>query len=78
MCEKDYGLSPQTMAKPGLTQNKVMLCAWFDWNGIGHYGLLPSVKTIDSDLYCQQLMRFKKAIEKNLYSGPPRPSYSPE
>ena len=52
-------------AQPGLTRNKVMLCVWWDWKGIFHYELLPLSKPIDSDLYCQQLMRLKKTIEKN-------------
>ena len=30
-----------------------------------HYQLLPPDKIIDSDIYCQQLMMLKKAIEKN-------------
>ncbi|KAJ0176139.1 hypothetical protein K1T71_008313 [Dendrolimus kikuchii] len=31
----------QSVAKPGLTRNKVMLCVWWDWKGIIHYELLP-------------------------------------
>ncbi|KAA5551962.1 hypothetical protein F3G12_18765 [Acinetobacter baumannii] len=27
----------QTLAKPWLTRNKVMLCVWWDWKGIIHY-----------------------------------------
>lgn len=60
-----HGQASQTVAKPGLTRNKVMLCVWWDWKGIVHYELLPPGKTIDSDLYCQQLMRLKEALEKN-------------
>ncbi|CAK1595888.1 unnamed protein product [Parnassius mnemosyne] len=43
-----------------------MLCVWWDWKGIVYYELLPSGKTIDSDLYCQQLMRLKQEIEKKI------------
>ena len=53
------------MAKLGLTRNKVILCVWWDWKGIVHYEFLPPRKTIDSGFYCQQLMRLKKAVEKN-------------
>ncbi|GBP84880.1 Histone-lysine N-methyltransferase SETMAR [Eumeta japonica] len=42
--------APQTIAKPGLTRNKYILCVWWDWKGIIHYELLPPGKTIDSDL----------------------------
>ncbi|GBP87066.1 Aldo-keto reductase AKR2E4 [Eumeta japonica] len=36
----------------------------WDWKGIIHYELLPQGKTINSDLYCQNLMRFKQEAEK--------------
>ncbi|XP_045540347.1 histone-lysine N-methyltransferase SETMAR-like [Papilio machaon] len=44
------GQASQTVAKPGLTRNKVMLCVWWDWKGIIHYELLPPGRTIDSEL----------------------------
>jgi len=53
----------QTVAKPGLTPRKVMLCVWWDWKGIVHHELLQPGQTIDSTVYCQQLMRLKHAIE---------------
>ncbi|KAJ0171809.1 hypothetical protein K1T71_012572 [Dendrolimus kikuchii] len=49
----------QTVAKPGLSRNKVMLCIWWDWKGIIHYELLPPGRTIDCELYRKQLMRLK-------------------
>ncbi|GBP71242.1 Mariner Mos1 transposase [Eumeta japonica] len=49
----------KTTAKPRLISNKLMLCVWWDWKGIIHYELLPPGKTINSDLYCQQLMRLR-------------------
>ncbi|KAJ0174901.1 hypothetical protein K1T71_010009 [Dendrolimus kikuchii] len=58
------GQASQTVAKPGLTRNKVMLCVWWDWKGIIHYELLPPGKTIDSELYCEQLMRLKQKVER--------------
>ncbi|KAL0839102.1 hypothetical protein ABMA28_017081 [Loxostege sticticalis] len=45
------GQASQTVAKPGLTRNKVLLCVWWDWKGIIHYELLPPGRTIDSELY---------------------------
>ncbi|CAH2237545.1 jg9798 [Pararge aegeria aegeria] len=53
------GQASQTVAKPGLTYNKVMLCVWWDWKGIIHYELLPAGRITDSKLYCEQLMRLK-------------------
>ena len=30
------GEAAQTVAKPGLTARKVLLCVWWDWQGIIH------------------------------------------
>ena len=35
------GEAAQTVTKPGLTARKVLLCVWWDWQGIIHYELLP-------------------------------------
>ncbi|GBP67268.1 Mariner Mos1 transposase [Eumeta japonica] len=49
--------APQTITEPGLTHNKLMLCVWWDWKRIIHYELLAPGKTINSDLYCQDLIK---------------------
>ncbi|GBP10555.1 Mariner Mos1 transposase [Eumeta japonica] len=54
---------PQTIAKPGLTRNKLTLCVWWDRKGIIHYELLPPGKIFNSNLYCRQLMRLKHEVE---------------
>ncbi|KAJ0173872.1 hypothetical protein K1T71_011021 [Dendrolimus kikuchii] len=41
-----------------------MLCVWWDWKGIIHYELLPPGRTIDSELYCEQLTRLKQKVER--------------
>jgi len=51
--------------KPGLTLRKVMLCVWWDWKRIVRYELLSPSQTIDSNLYCQQLERLRRAIKRN-------------
>ncbi|GBP77055.1 Mariner Mos1 transposase [Eumeta japonica] len=64
---KDHGHKASKLhrlAKPGLTRYKLMLCVQWDLKFIIHYELLPPGKTIDSDLYCLQLMRFKEEVEK--------------
>ncbi|XP_037929961.1 histone-lysine N-methyltransferase SETMAR-like [Teleopsis dalmanni] len=53
-----------TLPKPELTKKKLMLCIWWDCKGIIHYELLRPGQTIDSNLYCQQLLRLKEEIEK--------------
>jgi len=55
---------PQTISKPGLTKNKLLLSVWWDWKGIVHYELLQSGETINSVLYCAQLDRLNEAIQK--------------
>ena len=44
------GEAAQTVAKPELTARKVLLCVWWDWQGM------------NSDLYCQQLDRLNAAL----------------
>lgn len=58
------GEASQTVAQPGLTARKVLLCVWWDWKGIIHHELLPYGQTLNSDLYCQQLDRLKLAIDQ--------------
>ncbi|GBP34028.1 Mariner Mos1 transposase [Eumeta japonica] len=55
----------ETIAKPGLTHNKLVPCIWWDWKGVIRYKLLPPAKTINSNLYCQQLTRLNQEIEKS-------------
>ena len=54
----------QMVAKPVLTPRKVMLSVWWDWKGIVYLELFEPVQTINSPLYCQQIMRLKQAIKK--------------
>ncbi|GBP14213.1 Mariner Mos1 transposase [Eumeta japonica] len=52
------------IANPGLTGNKIMVCVWWDWKGIIYYELLLPGKTINSDLYYQQMMKLKQEVKK--------------
>ncbi|GBP60267.1 hypothetical protein EVAR_14029_1 [Eumeta japonica] len=58
--------APKTIAKPGLTRNKLILCVWWDWKNIIHNKLFCRGKAINSDLYYQQLMRLKEEIETEI------------
>ncbi|CAD6995312.1 unnamed protein product [Ceratitis capitata] len=42
--------------------HQVLLCVWWDWQGIIYYELLPSSQTLYSALCCQQLDRLKAAL----------------
>lgn len=57
------GEPPQEQPKAELTENKVMLCVWWDWQGIVHHEVLPPGLTLNSELYCKQLQRLMEAIE---------------
>ena len=51
--------------KARIDAKKVMLSVWWDGKGIVHHELLELSQTINSTLYCQQLMRLKQAIKKS-------------
>ena len=59
-----YDRPSRTVAKPGLTARKVLLCVWWDWKGIIHYELLPYGQTRNSTIYCEQLNRLRQAIDQ--------------
>ena len=56
------GEPPATTPKDGLHPNKVMLSIWWDWKGVVYYELLPPNQTINSDVYCRQLDKLKRAL----------------
>ncbi|CAD7003404.1 unnamed protein product [Ceratitis capitata] len=50
------------VAMTGLTARKVLLCVWWNWQGIIYYDLLFYGQTLNSALYCQQMDRLKAAL----------------
>ena len=62
---KEKGYDPiKVTPKADLHQKKVMLSIWWDWKRILSYVLLPSNKTVNSDVYCEPIEKFKQEIEK--------------
>ncbi|GFX11025.1 mariner Mos1 transposase [Trichonephila clavipes] len=53
-----------TFPKPSIHQRKVLLCLWWDRNGPVCYELLKQGKTINADLYCNQLDKLNAAIKE--------------
>ena len=53
--------APERQAKAEIHQKKIMLSMW-DWKGPVFYELLPKNKTINSDVYCEQLQKLSDAI----------------
>ena len=43
---------------------KIMLCIWWNSEGVLHYELLPRSVTINADIYCQQLRRLCRGNPK--------------
>ena len=54
--------TPERQAKTEIHQKKVILSMWWDWKGPVFYELLPKNKTINSDVYCEQLQKLSDAI----------------
>ena len=55
---------PVPTPKPTLTLKKVLLCVWWDSNGIIYYELLQPGETITAVIYCQQLQRLNVELLK--------------
>lgn len=53
-----------TTCKPDIHQRKVMLSIWWDYKGVIYFELLPKNETINSNIYCQQLINLNEALQK--------------
>ncbi|GBP44598.1 Dolichyl-diphosphooligosaccharide--protein glycosyltransferase subunit 2 [Eumeta japonica] len=62
--EQDQHISSYDIAEELATTVLTHLIKGWDWKDIIHYELLPPGKAINSDLYCQQLMKLKQELEK--------------
>ena len=51
---------PQPIARPGLHPRKIMLCIWWDSQGIVYYELMSNNTTVTADVYCEQLVQQKR------------------
>ena len=54
----------QTISKAELHQKKITLSIWWDYKGVVYFGLLPNNRTINLDVYCQQLVKLEEAIKE--------------
>jgi histone-lysine N-methyltransferase SETMAR len=57
------GEAPKPTPKKNLHSKKLMICVWWDMEGI-IYELLRSNKTINSEVYCQQLDRVNECLKE--------------
>jgi len=58
------GEPTQTTSKADLHQKKVLLSVWWDYKGIVYFELLPPNRTINSDVYIEQLTKLNNAVEE--------------
>ncbi|GFT25713.1 mariner Mos1 transposase [Trichonephila clavipes] len=58
------GTSSATVPKPSIHQRKVLLCLWWDRKGPVYSELLKQGKSINADLYCNQLDKLNAAIKE--------------
>ena len=58
----DLDESPKAVVKPNRHPRKIMLCVWWDSEGIVYCELLPTNTTVTAELYCQQLERVNQAL----------------
>ena len=54
----------QSTSKAVIHQKKVMLSVWWDFKGIVYFELLPRNQTINSNVYCRQLMKLDKEMKE--------------
>ena len=60
-----HGEPSQPTSKPELHQKKVMLSIWWDYKGVVYYELLPRGRTINSEVYCQQLTKLNESLQRS-------------
>ena len=58
----ELGQKPVPTPKPGLHPKKVLLCVWWDMDGVVHFELLDMGQAITAEVYCQQLDRLRTKL----------------
>lgn len=56
------GLKPSSFPKGGLHPKKIMLCIWWDCEGIIYREYMGQNTTVNADKYCAQLLEVQKAL----------------
>ena len=57
------GDTPKPRVKRDLHPKKIMICVWWDWEGMVHWEMLDRNVTITKELYIAQLRRVNEAIQ---------------
>ena len=56
------GDMPKLRVKPDLHPRKIMICVWWDWEGMVHWEMLERNATVNKQLYIAQLHCVNEAI----------------
>ena len=62
--------SSPTTPNASLHPKKVMLCIWWDWQGILYYELFLENQMIHSNKYCTWLDQLKAALKQKMHNLP--------
>jgi histone-lysine N-methyltransferase SETMAR len=49
------GQNPPSVPRQDRLGKKVMICVWWNFEGVLHFELVPDGRTVNAELYCQQL-----------------------
>ena len=55
---------PPSVPKPNQFDKKAMICVWWNFQGLQHFELLPQGRSINAELYCQQLDRVYEKLKQ--------------
>ncbi|CAF4758556.1 unnamed protein product, partial [Rotaria sp. Silwood2] len=59
------GQDPPSVPHQDSIAKKVMICVWWNFEGVLHFELVPNGRAVNAELYCQQLDRvYDKLKEK--------------
>jgi histone-lysine N-methyltransferase SETMAR len=56
------GQTPPSVPKQNQFGKKIMICVWWNFEGILHFELVPNGRAINAELYCEQLDRVYDAL----------------
>jgi hypothetical protein len=58
----DKGQLPVPVAKRERFEKKIVLCVWWNYNGFIYYELVPDGRTINAQVYSQQLEKMYEVL----------------
>ncbi len=56
--------NPPPVARKDRFRKKVMLCVWWNFDGVGHFELVPDGRAVNAELYSEQLERVYNVLKQ--------------